>query len=148
MAQTPPFEISMGARPYNSDCLTTQDSSHCATVATTIVLTLRTDRVELMKFLLDEGFDVNIVEDGKNTFDCALKQGLRHTPEVLVKKKAQPHLRIWRTESPEVTRWKDESWFPQLLEIISKHNFSVSTFLNSGLPFTVRASRGQYHRSH
>jgi ankyrin repeat protein len=107
-------------------------------------LTLRTDRVELMKFLLDEGFDVNIVEDGNNTFDCALKQGLRHTLEVLVKKEAQPHLRVWSTESPEVTRWKDESWFPQLLEIISKHNFSVSTFLNSGIPFTVRASREQH----
>ena len=50
-------------------------------------LTLRTDRVELMKFLLDEGFDVSVVEDGNNTFDCALKQGLRHTLEVLSRKK-------------------------------------------------------------
>jgi ankyrin repeat protein len=107
-------------------------------------LTLRTDRIEFMKFLLDAGFDVNIVEDGTNTFDCALKQGLRHTLEVLVKKEPQPHLRVWSIESPEVTRWKDESWFPQLLQIISNHNLSVSTLLNNGMPFTARASREQY----
>jgi len=58
--------------------------------------------------------------------------------------KAQPRLRGWSTESDYVTRWKDESWFPQLLEIKTEHNLLVPALPRSGTSFTLRESKEQY----
>jgi ankyrin repeat protein len=92
---------------------------------TVLISQTNASRVDAVLLLIEEGFDLNFQdENNKAAIDHAIETGVPEVLDILVTHKARPGLQ-WDVNSHHIAQWKEETWFPQLLDILSSSNTTV-----------------------
>jgi hypothetical protein len=86
----------------------------------TITTAVNDDRIGVVRLLINRGLDLNMTDRyGQNPLDYALQNSNTDALDSLITHDASPVLKC-DPQSRYIMKWKDETWFPRLLEIISK----------------------------